>query len=111
MYYIALNTINIGKKILKRGELLPDNISKDKVKFFLERGAVTAVNSSGEIVDDPEDDLVDLAEETEEGTEEETEEESPEEEEEIEISQDPPEVDVLSGIVTENGKRGKKRAE
>ena len=43
MYYVADGYVRVGKKLLKRGEILPA-LSEEKIKWLLEAGAIHACN-------------------------------------------------------------------
>lgn len=102
--YLANHCVRIGSAMFKRGERIPDNLPKDKIKWLLSAGAIKEVApaSLGEPEEEPEEtgdaaeDAEDAAQEKEEGVEPETD-TIPEEEADDEA--EAPEIDVMSGIV------------
>ena len=94
--YIAIKYI--GKKYTP-GEILPDNLPADEVKWLLEAGAIRKAAPAPGRPAAPEE-----TEEEPEGTDEpETAEEEPQDEEpedEIDEEAEAPEIDVMDGLVT-----------
>lgn len=106
--YIAIKYI--GKKYTP-GEILPDNLPADEVKWLLEAGAIRkAAPAPGrpavpeeteeepEGTDEPETPAVPDDEQEPETTEEEPQDEEPEDE--IDEEAEAPEIDVMDGLVT-----------
>ena len=108
MRYVTTGTVNFRGKILKRGEKLPKDATKEEINYFMERGAVKKVTTYGEVVEEVEEAVEESEEESEEETEEESEEESEEETEDEEFEEEAPEIDAMAGVVSRRRKRGGK---
>lgn len=106
--YIAIKYI--GKKYTP-GEILPDNLTADEVKWLLEAGAIRkAAPAPGQLAapeeteeepegtDDPGTPVAPDDEQEPETTEEEPQDEEPEDE--IDEEAEAPEIDVMDGLVT-----------
>lgn len=100
MRYVTTGTVNFRGKILKRGEKLPKDATKDEINYFMERGAVKKVTAYGEVVEEDKEAVEESEEETEEESEEETEDE--------EFEEEAPEIDAMAGVVSQKRKRGGK---
>lgn len=113
--YIAIKYI--GKKYTP-GEILPDNLTADEVKWLLEAGAIRkAAPAPGQLAapeeteeepegaDDPGTPVAPDDEQEPETTEEEPQDEEPEDE--IDEEAEAPEIDVMDGLVTAPAKEEK----
>lgn len=106
--YIANHYVRVGQDLLKKGDLIPSDLPEDKIKWLLEAGAIQKATvplkfyGHGELPVIPASEAAEAIPLIEAETEEDEEPiESTDEEEDIDMEEEIPEVDVMSGIVSE----------
>ena len=107
--YIANHYVRVGQDLLKKGDLIPSNLPEDKIKWLLEAGAIQKVTAPlkfyghGELPIVPASEAAEVIPLVEAETEEDEEAiDSSDEEEDTGMEEEISEVDVMSGIVSED---------
>lgn len=115
--YIANHYVRIGKDLLKKGDLIPSDLPEDKIKWLLEAGAIQKVTAPlklyghGELPVVPASEAAEAIPLVEAETEEDEETiDSTDEEEDADAEEEIPEVDVMSGIVSEDTESPQEKA-
>lgn len=107
--YIANHYVRVGQELLKKGDLIPSDLPENKIKWLLEAGAIQKVTAPlkfyghGEFPTVPASEAAEAIPLVEAETEEDEETiDSTDEEEDTDMEEEIPEVDVMSGIVSED---------
>lgn len=115
--YIANHYVRVGQDLLKKGDLIPSDLPEDKIKWLLEAGAIQKATvplkfyGHGELPVVPASEAAEAIPLAEAETEEDEEFiDSTDEEEDIDMEEEIPEVDVMSGIVSDEAEAPQEKA-
>lgn len=105
MSYIADNYVSINDEMYMAGEKIPDGLPIDKISWFLKAGAIHEIASASASENPPD-------EEPDDDQDDEKPDNEPEDDQDGDQDDEPdepaPEIDVMAGIVQEQGEPEKK---